>query len=719
MAIDNLNYMVSWLPAWQQTDKYSWNPWCVKSKNLDIFSSSKSVKATAWDTQEQWATSYIDIDERGNLRMMSDGKVYDKEWNLVVDPVVNFVSYKVDYKDWNWFVDWQFWTPKRMFVKYVWDSYESIVIFTDRVKYNWSKEKITNNKGIQSYSNLEYDDSSPFTEWYAFHRSNTSDWSWNVRISATWPITKAKLKVYADQYTSSAKDVTLESIILYIPEYEYSAKDWVMVQSLHEIKYTYPTVDIINKRQYFEFPTWYSWYTWIWLDFRFRNKSWQSWQWRWDLYVDFNTENARWQKIEWWDLNETYEYLPIKDRNFSELWEYNFEKWTNVQTLYKWDYDWVERNWDYAQWSYITKWVRNTDASMNIVTWVVRNTNPYLIWNQGWNWYIIPAPIGWDTETPYIAEWIKLLNAVPQDYYLYLVGEERWVSWLYVYSWQQLVKLLTWTEIKSEFDTVDNAEQYRFSWIMCNYKSRVVLWTEDWRVFMYWKTTNWNGWSFIHETWWDITWIKVQDDKLVVEYTRNDVKYRTIFEDAIHSKHYNTEFEAIYPITLWNHILEKEESDLYTSYILPSKDCKLEFWATANHYTYWSFKSDDEVELNWMYKMKWWTWDYELEFIEKNWKRYTFRLWGDLPVQTTNEMKITNSEGVELINYTEYNNFRRIWVIETAEYLESKTRFHNINNLLDLPRTHSIQIMVRGYGTQTHTPELFNVDLVASQRERW
>ena len=66
MAIDNLNYMVSWLPAWQQTDKYSWNPWCVKSKNLDIFSSSKSVKATAWDTQEQWATSYIDIDERGN-----------------------------------------------------------------------------------------------------------------------------------------------------------------------------------------------------------------------------------------------------------------------------------------------------------------------------------------------------------------------------------------------------------------------------------------------------------------------------------------------------------------------------------------------------------------------------------------------------------------------------------------------------------------------------
>ena len=48
MAIDNLNYYSAWLPAGQQTDRYSSQPWCLRSKNLDIFSSSKSVKATAW-----------------------------------------------------------------------------------------------------------------------------------------------------------------------------------------------------------------------------------------------------------------------------------------------------------------------------------------------------------------------------------------------------------------------------------------------------------------------------------------------------------------------------------------------------------------------------------------------------------------------------------------------------------------------------------------------
>ena len=46
MAIDNLNFYSAWLPAGQQTDRYSSQPWCLRSKNLDIFSSSKSVKAT-------------------------------------------------------------------------------------------------------------------------------------------------------------------------------------------------------------------------------------------------------------------------------------------------------------------------------------------------------------------------------------------------------------------------------------------------------------------------------------------------------------------------------------------------------------------------------------------------------------------------------------------------------------------------------------------------
>ena len=74
MAIDNLNYMSSWLPAWQQTDKYSSLPWCLKSKNLDIFSSSKSVKATAFT--EPTTTDSDIVKKYWKLKLKTDVKVY-------------------------------------------------------------------------------------------------------------------------------------------------------------------------------------------------------------------------------------------------------------------------------------------------------------------------------------------------------------------------------------------------------------------------------------------------------------------------------------------------------------------------------------------------------------------------------------------------------------------------------------------------------------------
>jgi hypothetical protein len=42
-----------------------------------------------------------------------------------------------------------------------------------------------------------------------------------------------------------------------------------------------------------------------------------------------------------------------------------------------------------------------------------------------------------------------------------------------------------------------------------------------------------------------------------------------------------------------------------------------------------------------------------------------------------------------------------------------------LNNKLELPKTHSLQIMVKGTWTAEASPELFTVDLIANQRERW
>jgi hypothetical protein len=98
----------------------------------------------------------------------------------------------------------------------------------------------------------------------------------------------------------------------------------------------------------------------------------------------------------------------------------------------------------------------------------------------------------------------------------------------------------------------------------------------------------------------EITDLKVEGDNLIVSYGKEEYdeqtettitkKYNIIYQDDNKYKNYQTEREAEYPIAIGNHLLEKEESDLYCSYILPSKDCKLEFWGAGNHYHYRTFK---------------------------------------------------------------------------------------------------------------------------------
>lgn len=115
--------------------------------------------------------------------------------------------------------------------------------------------------------------------------------------------------------------------------------------------------------------------------------------------------------------------------------------------------------------------------------------------------------------------------------------------------------------------------------------------------------------------------------------------------------------------------------------------------------------------------------NYHFEFVEKNWDYLTFKLVWDLPAMTGQEtMRLTEFITMldpHYISYTEFNHFRKIWEITTTEYQEWEFRFHNLNNKLELPKSHSLQIMVRGKGNQTYTPELFALDLVANQRERW
>lgn len=733
MAIDNLNYYSAWLPAGQQTDRYSSQPWCLRSKNLDIFSSSKSVKATAWRQPTTISSDIIKQDWK--LILKTDWKVYERENGvdtLFVDPSVNFPSYDVSYNGrGGTYTPATRWTVKDMVVAYEWDEWKSFVVYTDKSSYTYSKVPYIAEKEFTDIERLTYDTNSPYVEGYRFTKSNTTSSSASIDIKMPWvQMADVPITIYANQYDSSDTDITLYQIRWFKQEYYYDPSQEQMVAKLDSsVTLPLPEEDIKDWPVEIIIPAAPSQSDRVLqLSFRFTTREWHSgysWDWDW-LYINMNKpwSSARLPWYEDWDYNEYYSYLPIdENRHLVDIWEYQWLPSLNFQVLYNWSSSWAEianselvTRYDFVQYM----WWAN-DPAMDVISMIAWNEQIYMIGNMNWNGYIIPCDLTWWRWTPFIAYWCTFKGVTNIDYLMYLVWEDRGISELWVYNGQELVGIL-WGNQESQYkNLIRTDEQYNFDWKIVEYRNNLILSTTDNRIFEYGQTYGGKWWAFIHELPWTIKELKAEWNNLIVKYTVNSTDYVTALQDDSPFKFYNTEWMAEYPIVLWNHLLEKEESDLFVSYILPSSWCKLEFWGMANHYHFRTFKSSDNYEFNTTdgYYLDWCAGTYELKFIEKNGDQYTFRLEGDLPIQNWSDMKITDDEWVELISYTEYNHFRKIGEITTTEYQEWEFRFHNLNNKLELPKSHSLQIMVKGKGTVNYTPELFALDLVANQRDRW
>ena len=740
MAIDNLNYYSAWLPAGQQTDRYSSQPWCLRSKNLDIFSSSKSVKATAWSTPTTTDADVIKQDWK--LVLKTDWKVYERENGvdtLFVDPSINFPVHEVSYnwKFWD-YVNWSWWTVQDLVAKYEWDVLKSFVVFTDRASYTYSSVKYHPDKKFSSYSsNLTLNDSQ-FTTWYEFTKNTTSGSSSYIDIKidnanfATVPI-----RVYADQYDDSHTDITLVGAKWRKYSYYYDPQLDSMIPYLSEmVDLTLPATDIKTEQITLNVPT-NPWREEIALEdinltFNYTRKSWYSdYWWNGQLYVDMNKAgNGTIMHNSDWDYNEFYSYLPVRDRKLTPVWENYWIKWSNFQPLYTWTYQWVAK--DNSTRELVTRydlvmeyWWEN-NVSMDIIWIAFWSDQAYMIGNMDWNWYIIPCDLSWWRWTPYIAYGCTFTGVANIDYLMYLVWDDRGISQLRAYNWQELVKVIWWNKESNTNDLIDIEEQYKFDWKIVKYRWNLILSTSDNRIFEYGQTYGGKGWVFIHEIPWTITNLKADWNDLTVEYSVTSgwttTKYLTTYQDDIPIKNYNTEWMAEYPIILWNHLLEKEESDLYASYILPNSACKLEFWASANHYHFWTFKVPHNTATPTVWS-KWYpsTLDPALVFIERNDDYLTFRLDWELPLNSsfTGYICAPWKWSTTYIYYSEVNHFRKIWEITASWFEEWEFRFTNLNNKLELPKSHSLQIMVKGKGTANYTPELFSLDLVANQRERW
>ena len=743
MAIDNLNFYSAGIPAWQLTDKYSTLPWCLKSKNLDIFSSSKSVKGTAWSNPNQWQADVIKQD--GDLILKSDGKVYQLVQGvetLFVDPSINFPEVDVSY---NWrngtYAQAERWNVKDLVVKYEWDEWKSFTVVTDRSNYLYSKVPFVTGKEFK-YTWLTPDSPyvdyfAPWEDWYTFTKTNTTDSQVGVDIYLTnTHLAKVPVRIKAVPWPNDTCDISVRYVRLQKKKFYYDPS----IDSMTPVAWWAPYLDItwsITDEDWilFNIDTYAEDGFWIKCIFNFTQKQWSSsYKREWYLYIDVNVDDPNIAPHRMsgsqWDYYEYYGLLPFRnDRGLVDLWEYYRMKGDTFQTLYYWQDTRTENSnrfkiqrYDFQQYMW---W--NNDSAMDVVWMVSWNEQVYMIGNMNWNWYIIPCDLSWSRWSPFIAYGCEFKWVTNIDYLLYLVWEDRGISCLWAYNGQELVQVIGWNKESDNKDVIWVDEQYRFDWKIVNWRKNLILTTTDNRIFQYGQTYGWKWWAFIHKLPENavITGLKTQWNNLVISYSitswQTTTNYSITYQDDVSVKNYNTEREATYPIILWNHLLEKEESDLYCSYILPSANTSLEFWGMANHYHFWTFASADNATLSESesYKLKGASGNYTLKFIERNGDQYTFRLEWDLPVQTTNDMKIVNSNNADVITYTDFNHFRKIWEITTDKYVEWEFRFHNLNNKLELPKSYSLQVMVKGKGTAQHTPELFSVDLVANQRERW
>ena len=738
--MDNINFYSNWIPAWQQTDSYTTQPWCLLSKNVDIFSSSKSIKATAFSepvAQAQWAW-IVDVDEKWRLELHENGKIWDNEanswaWGYILDPATNFPSYPVSY---TW-ASWEataatFGTPQKLMVKYEWDDWRSLVVFTDRTQYNYSKVKYALKRSWWSISwfTIEewFDD---FDKWTKINKS----WTWSswyiTFVLESEPFSEVDLKISCTQSSSSATNISCPRIMRYEPnKYVYDAELDSMSAVDNDTQTYFPNTEPIFEEEWTEKvtiikvktrPAWRTVQTYVRVYFQFDLKEWESTRnWAWDLYVDIC--GRKWQ----YAYNDYYSYLyPADHSDVKQIWDYYWMKWITQQPLYTWWQTWIEtEDWDKKiRYDLIKSMAWENDINMDIVTLIEYKERVYMIGNMNGNWYIIPCDLSWGKWVATMFPWVQFLGGINKDYLIYLCWTDRWVSTLWAYNWQELVPVISWSQEINSKDLVDYVEQYRFDGSMVIYRNNLVLGTTDNRLFRYWQTYwgRWGSFIYVLPDWATLDKLEARNNDLIIHYTLNQVKYTTVYQDDVPVQRFNTEYEVVYPIVIWNHILEKEDTDLYVSYLLPSANTSLEFWAMNNHYQYWTFTSEENVTLDTTksYTMAWAWGTYALKFIERNWNQYTFELDGNLPVQTSNEMKIKDNENTVVLNYTSYNHFRLIWTLSTDKCEESKFRFTGLNNKLNLTKTHSMQIMVKGKWTTQYTPELFALNLVATQRDRW
>lgn len=703
MADNNqLVFYQQWAVAWQQVDKYSTNPWCVDSKNLDIFSDTQSVKGTAWSNPTAIPpVNYVDVDEKWRFYLYADGTVYDSVAEITYDHTFFDANANiVDYDNWQAAAQATYWTPLKLFVVYEWDTWRNITVITDKTRHtrynDWVKCTVIPSADISSWVTTDtHWDNSYITYTIA---STTSDKYHRTKPSMSW----GKMKFNIDTRWD-----TLEWWKINITNHKIK---WDEQNKMWKYNWDWATVTT-NFTETTELISYIDWY----------GNDYQC-----NVHVRTKLQNAQYKLDETMSIIEKWDYLLPWTKSFVQIdwtWYMFFPDenlYEEIDVVKNYDVDWN------SYYSVVTAWQFTVREWQEIVT-LTKTLDYRLVFvndtsKEMWYIYYVPA---WDDilnfnqwwEFP----WIKFINAVMCNDYSYVIAEERWIRGLYIfYNWQ--TKKIVWADTKyTESESILDWKQiYNFTWQMLNWRGRVVAPTVNW-VYMYWENKRWqNVGSFILKVDWTITSLEAKNNQLKVIYTEWANTYYRIYQDDVNIKNYLSDWSITYPVQIGTHMLEKEVRDLEVSYYLPNSTTKFDIYLNVNDYYFWTFNVPawipdiaawDKVSLKWAN-------NYELTFIEKNWTEYTFIMDWDMPYQSGTAKKLTY-EGTDY-DYTEMNHFKKIGSCTQSNpaMLWWKSRIFKISAENQLPIVRKMQIRVDWHTDWHNSPLLYSLRLLSDQQDR-
>ena len=739
MASNNneLVFYQQWAVAGLQNDKYSTNPWCVDSKNLDIFSDNQSIKGTAWSEPTQIEpVEWIDEDERGRFRLYADGTVYDS----VEDVTYNHTYYDahaetINWKDWQWAIVHPFWTPRKLFVKYdEQGSWSVIVVITDTLKWYIPRQWISIDMTKLYTGNAQFWDTD--TTYY-YHRikytSSSNRWWANVTTTYRTARTIFNLEWSYWNFTDGKIEIAESSDLTYDPETKIIKSR--PARAMREIgKFTQNDWNI-TLTEWSQQPIWTS-----------TQAAWSAYI-NCEAYISWNistTDTSWWSGIRIEAKSDDWNsYLYIQDAQVKDNWVYlkPLENRQVIQIDDKWymqvdtnEYEEIEwyKNYDNNGSEY---WTLMTAGSFALPDWqdiaaIAKSFDYRLVFVNKVDydiWMIYYVPAGDDILTfsqGWEYPWLKFINATMINWYAYIIAENRWIRGLYIfYNWQ--IKKIASSDIRytEAMSLMDWKQIYDFTWPMFNWRGKVVAPTKT-GIYMYWEN-KWgqNVGSFILKlAEWTVNKVDVVNGKLRVEYSIGDNNYYKEYQDDINIKTYESEFSITYPVQISSHILEKEPLKLAVSYDIPNSSTSMDVYLSVNDYHFWSFLTDWTVEPEvWdKFKVSWLSWNYWLIFVEKDWNWLTFTLDGDLPYQSANTMNLVSEDNSTTIGFSDINHFKKIWTISKASPQEKigKHTLLNISNGNDLPIVRKAQVKIV-WKTDTHvSPLLYDVRFLSTQLDK-